>query len=155
MKPREPQEHPKYRQEGPKTLPQAPRRKPRDPPEPTQEAPKTTKIAPRGPQEHPKAPQRRPRDPQEHTTAGQEQPKRKSVKTISVGKPVFGAPAEARARFSMPEKARQGILPRGGGVDALWKEKSPRGLGPALCSQVKMDSWSSGRSESMGRANRS
>ena len=36
------------------------------------------------------------------------------------------APAEARARFSMPEKRRGANLPRGGAVDPLCKEKSLR-----------------------------
>ena len=95
---REPQEHPKGNQETPKRHRRA------------------TKSTRSEAKRAPKSTQKKPNRAIESSKAKMVIP----IPDVGIGNRV---PAEARARFSMPEKWRQGNLPRGGAVDPLCKEK--------------------------------
>ena len=103
----------------------------------------------RGPQEHPEGGQESPKRHRRATKSTRNEAKRarkttqkEAKRAIESSKAIFvkkardnrgqnRAPAEARARFSMPEKRRQANLPRGGAVDPLCLPyPSPTGSAP-------------------------
>ena len=106
--------------------PGAPKRwriSPQEHPEGGQESPKTHRRATKSTRSEAK---RAPKTTQKEAKRAIESSKAKCVKKTYLSPTRNRAPAEARVRFSMPEKRRQGNLPREGAVDPLCKEKSLR-----------------------------
>ena len=99
------------------------RRGPQEHPEGGQESPKTHRRATKSTRSEAK---RAPKTTQKEAKRAIESSKAIFVKTDRDNRGQNRAPAEARARFSMPEKRRGANLPRGGAVDPLCKEKSLR-----------------------------
>ena len=99
------------------------RRGPQEHPRRTQESPKKHRLATKSTRSEAKtAPKSTPKEAKRAI----DNSKAKCVTIIYLSPTPNRAPAEARARFWMPEKRRSGILPRGGAVDPLCKEKSLR-----------------------------
>ena len=121
------------------------RRGPREQPEGSQESPKKHRGATKSTRSDAK---RASKNTQNEAKRAIESPKAKCVIPIPDDKHENHGPAEARARFSMPEKRRGANLPREGAVDPLCKEKSVR-LG------VRSDMSQNARKNQCGLANSS